>query len=95
MCIIDKSISPLTYIKCGVPQCSVSGPLLFSNFVNDLPLNALHGTWDMLADDTCIPVSVACYGNVLSTLQLPADELFNWATNNSMTIHPKAKYIIY
>ena len=42
----------------------------------------------MFADDTtCIHVSNACYGNVLSTLQLYPDEVFNWATNNFMTIH--------
>ena len=49
----------------------------------------------MFADDTCIHVSGACYGNVLSTLQLSADEVFNWATNNFMTIHPQeTKYMI-
>ena len=30
----------------------------------------------MFADDTCIHVSDACYGNVLTTLQLSADEVF-------------------
>ena len=91
----NKSISPLTNIKCGVPQGSVLGPLLFSIYINDLPLSVLHGTCDMFADDTCIHVSDACYGNVLSTLQLSADEVFNWATNNFMTIHSqKTKYMI-
>ena len=91
----NTSISPLTNIRCGVPQGSVLGPLLFSIYINDLPLSVLHGTCDMFADDTCIPVSDACYGNVLSTLQLSADEVFNWATNNFMTIHPqKTKYMI-
>ena len=49
----------------------------------------------MFADDTCIHVTYACYGNALSTLQLSADEVFNWATYNFMTIHPqKIKYMI-
>ena len=91
----NKSISPLTNIKRGVPQGSVLGPLLFSIYINDLPLGVLYGNCDMFADDTCIHVSDACYGNVLSTLQLSADEVFNWATNNFMTIHPqKTKYMI-
>ena len=52
-------------------------------------------TCDIFADDTCIHVSDACYGNVLSTIQLSANEVFNWATNNCMTIHPqKTKYMI-
>ena len=84
----NKSISPFTNTKRGVPQSSVLVPLLFSIYINDLPLSVLHGTCDMFADDTCIHVSDACYGNVLSTLQLSADEVFNWATNNFMTTHP-------
>ena len=87
----NKSISPLTYIGCGVPQGSVLGPFLFSIYVNDLLLSVLHGTCDMFADDTCIHVSETYFANVLSTLQLSANEVFNWATNNFMTIHPKKK----
>ena len=91
----NKSIFPLTNIKRGVPQGSVLGTLLFLIYINDLPLSVLHATCDMFADDTCIHVSDACYGNVLSTLQLSADEVFNWATNKFMTIHPqKTKYMI-
>ena len=91
----NKSISPLTNIKGGVPQGSVLGPLLFSIYINDLPISVLHGTCDMFADDTCIHMSDACYGNVLFTLQLSADEVFNWVTSNFITIHPqKTKYMI-
>ena len=91
--LFNKSISPLTNIKRGVPRGSVLGPLLFSIYINDLPSSVLHGTCDLFADDTCIHVSDACYGNVLSPFQLSAEEVFNWATNNS--IHPqKTKYMI-
>ena len=51
----------------------------------------------MFADETCIHVCDACYGNVLSALQFSADEVCNWAANNFVTIHPekkKTKYMI-
>ena len=49
----------------------------------------------MFADNTWIHVSDVCYGNVLSTYQLSANEEFNWVTNNFMSSQPqKIKYMI-
>ena len=81
----------MTYIECGVPQGSVLRPLLFSIYINDLPLTVLHGNCDKFADDTCIHVSHAYYGNVLSTLQLSADNMVSWANSKFMPIHPEKK----
>ena len=61
----DGSLSAWGSVRVGVPQGSILGPLLFSNFVNDLPSVVDHAQINMYADDT----ELHCCGKDLQRVQ--------------------------
>ena len=79
--------STLVRLKYGVPQGSVLGPLLFSVYVNDLPLY-LRALCELFADDTTIHTSSTDINVVHDTLQNSIHELVKWTELNHMSLHP-------
>ena len=81
-----KSVHRL--VKCGVPQGSTLGPLLFIIYVNDLP-NISKFRTTLFADDTCLTMSH------ISTLKLEQDinsemtKVADWFSVNKLSLNYK------
>ena len=52
--VVNSYTSEPLPIRCGVPQGSVLGPLLFLIYMNDLPNISKHLKFFLFADDTSI-----------------------------------------
>ena len=77
-------------IRCGIPQGSISGPLLVCIFIIDLPLHITSNrvNYDMFADESSLNTSEKDTDTVQKELQRSMNEASDWCDNNAMILHP-------
>ena len=54
---LGKATSTIRQTILGVPQGSILGPMLFSLYINDLPLNIPDAKTVLFADDTNVLIT--------------------------------------
>ena len=81
--------SSVSSVHDGVPQGSILGPLLFSVYINDLPLFIKNVKVDPYADDTTLTVSGKDVYDVQSTLSYNLLLCQSWCASNKVIINTK------
>ena len=95
MCKIGRTISQERVIRCGVPQGSTLGPLLFLLYVNDLPNCLSHSTASMFADDTNLTTSGKSIKDIQNQLNSDLENIHTWLLTNKLTLNKdKTEYMI-
>ena len=82
-------------IRCGVPQGSNLGPLLFLVYINDLPRCLSHSTTSMFADDTNLTTNGGSSDEVITKLNVDLERVHQWLLANRLTLNKeKNEYMI-
>ncbi len=93
---VNYKTSETRLIKCGVPQGSILGPLLFILYINDLEHYLEGSRINLYVDDTALSV---CSESFIDLILLLRQELFTveqWLLANKLTLNAsKTKYMLF
>ena len=91
---IENNASSVSKIKCGVPQGSILGPLLYLIYVNDIG-KCTKGNVLSFADDTSLVLSHQNPQTLYHNANLEINKLYNWFCANKLSLNAiKTKYIV-
>ena len=79
--------SKLQKISIGVPQGSILGPLLFTIYINDLPISLKFFEYVMYADDTNLFRSDKNINELLNNINQNISQIVEWFFHNRLTLN--------
>ena len=88
--------SDMEVIKCGVPQGSILGPLLFLLYINDLAMVSNACFPILFADDTNIFITGKCIDEMCTKMNDELDKIQSWLNCNKLSLNVfKTHYMIF
>ena len=84
---VDQEKSSIMNIKMGIPQGSILGPLLFSLFINDLPLNCSGASFQLYADDAVLYVPAKSPELAADVLSAFMADVGQWLNHNQLVLN--------
>ena len=95
VCLVNGHTSLPKKIRCGVPQGSILGPLLFLLYVNDMPDHLKKTTPYLYADDTQISSSSYDFETLAQNLSDDLNNIQRWLLKNKLQHHPTKTKVMF
>ena len=86
-CWVNGHLSSPKTIKCGIPQGSIIGPLLFLIYINDLPNCLKHSNPRMFADDTNITTTGKSITKLIQFTNIDLKNISDWLLANKLSLN--------
>jgi len=77
----------MSFVKCGVPQGSVLGPILFLIYVNDINFSVPDAKIKLFADDTNMFKTGKEVNELFLKCNIHLDKLNEWLLANKLTLN--------
>ena len=88
--------SDLKIIKCGVPQGSILGPLLFLLYINDLPQVSEYFMPILFADDTNLFATGYNLNDIVSEIKKEIAYIYAWVKANKLSLNiDKTNFMLF
>ena len=84
---IGNTQSKLEYIRCGVPQGSILGPLLFLLYINDIVLSSNVFKFNLFADDTSLFYSNENNTEATRIINIELVKISQWLAANKLSLN--------